>query len=146
MEKEELDLLTRIYQDANVGMLAIDKILKKTQDENMKKLFQKQYNLYEKVADKCDLFALNENQEVKENGFLKKMRQATMLYFSLWTDSSARHLVELMITGTVMGIVDTIKAEKDLKTNNEDINNMVAEFRKIQEDFYEKLKKQLSKV
>jgi hypothetical protein len=51
-----------------------------------------------------------------------------------------------MINGTVMGIVDTIKAEKDLKTKNEDLNLMVAEFKKIQEDFYEKLKKQLAKV
>ena len=66
-----------------------------------------------------------------------------MLYMSLWADKSARHIVELMITGTVMGIVDTIKAEKDLKTKNEELNAMVAEFKQMQEDFYEKLKKQL---
>ena len=69
-----------------------------------------------------------------------------MLYMSLWADKSARHIVELMITGTVMGIVDTIKAEKDLKTKNEELNAMVAEFKKMQEEFYEKLKKLLSKV
>ena len=69
-----------------------------------------------------------------------------MLYVMLWMDKSPRHIVEMMINGTVMGIVDTIKAEKDLKTKNEDLNLMVAEFKKIQEDFYEKLKKQLAKV
>ena len=45
-----------------------------------------------------------------------------------------------------MGIVDTIKAEKDLNTKNEELKNMVAEFKKMQEDFYEKLKKLLAKV
>ena len=64
----------------------------------------------------------------------------------LWMDKSPRHIVELMINGTVMGIVDTIKAEKDLKTKNEELNMMVVEFKQMQEDFYEKLKKQLAKV
>ena len=84
--------------------------------------------------------------EVKGNSFFKKLKQSMMLYFSLWTDKSPRHIVELMITGTVMGIVDTIKAQKDLKTKNEELNNLVVEFREMQELFYEKLKKQLSKV
>ena len=146
MEKEELELVNRIYQDATVGMLAIDKVLKKTEDESMKKLFKKQYDMYDKFSNKCELFVLNRDQEVKENGFFKKLKQTTMLYMSLWADKSARHIVELMITGTVMGIVDTIKAEKDLKTKNEELNAMVAEFKKMQEEFYEKLKKLLSKV
>ena len=64
----------------------------------------------------------------------------------LWMDKTPRHIVEMMINGTVMGIVDTIKAEKDLKTKNEELNLMVAEFKRMQEDFYEKLKKQLAKV
>ena len=146
MEKKEIALLQRMYQDACVGMLAIDKILKKTKNETLKKLFEKQYGMYDSFADKCDILAINKGVELKENGFFKKIKQSMMLYVSLWMDSSARHIVELMITGTVMGIVDTIKAEKDLKTKNEELNEMVVEFKKIQEDFYEKLKKQLAKV
>ena len=69
-----------------------------------------------------------------------------MLYMSLWMDKTPRHIVEMMISGTVMGIIDTIKAEKDLKTKNEELNAMVVEFKQMQEDFYEKLKKQLAKV
>ena len=146
MEKEEIQLINRIYQDTTVGMLAIDKVLKKTKDETLKPLFKKQFDMYEKFSNKCELFAINNDREVKENSFFKKLRQTTMLYFSLWTDSSNRHIVEMMITGTVMGIIDTIKAEKDLKTNNEELRAMVAEFKKMQEDFYEKLKKLLAKV
>ena len=146
MEKKEMQLLNRMYQDACVGRLAIDKILKKVKNETLKKQFIKQYDMYDKFADKCDILAINSEVELKENSFFKKMKQVAMLYMSLWMDGSARHIVELMITGTVMGIVDTIKAEKDLKTKNEELNEMVVEFRKIQEDFYEKLKKQLAKV
>lgn len=146
MEKQELQLINRMYQDATVGMLAIDKIMKKVKDESLKKLFKKQFDMYEKFANKCDILAITNDEEVRENGFLKKMKQTAMLYMSLWADSSPRHIVEMMINGTVMGIVDTIKAEKDLKTKNEELNAMVVEFKKMQQDFYEKLKKLLAKV
>lgn len=146
MEKVDVQLLNRMYQDATVGMLAIDKILKKIENETLKKLFAKQYDMYEKFASKCDAIAMDNEFAVKENSFFKKLKQTTMLYFMLWADKTPRHIIEMMINGTVMGIVDTIKAEKDLKTKNEELKNMVVEFRQIQEDFYEKLKKQLSKV
>lgn len=146
MEKKEVELLNRMYQDATIGMLAIDKIVKKTKDDSLKKLFEKQYGMYDKFADKCDALAMSNNVDIKENSFFKKFKQSAMLYMSLWADGSPRHIVEMMITGTVMGIVDTIKAEHDLKTKNLELNEMVVEFKKIQEDFYEKLKKQLAKV
>ena len=146
MEKTELQLLNRIFQDAQVGMLAIDKIMKKLEDEKLKNLFKKQFDSYEKFGQKCNAIAIGNDEELKENSFFKKFKQSAMLYFSLWTDKTPRHIVEMMITGTVMGIVDAIKAEKDLKTKNEEINNLVVEFKQMQEDFYEKLKKQLAKV
>ena len=146
MEEKEIKLANRMFQDATVGMLAIDKILKKIENEQLKRLFAKQFEMYEKFANKCDIFAANNDFDIKENSFFKKARQTAMLYMSLWMDKSPRHIVEMMISGTVMGIIDTIKAEKDLKTNNQDLNEMVVEFKKMQEDFYEKLKKQLAKV
>ena len=146
MEKNEIQLLNRMYQDATIGMLAIDKVLKKLETGILYNQFKKQYELYDKFADKCDVLATSKDQEIKENSVFKKFKQSAMLYFSLWMDKSPRHLVEMMITGTVMGIVDTIKAEKDLKTKNAELNALVVEFKQMQEEFYEKLKKQLAKV
>ncbi len=146
MEKNEYLLLNRIYQDCEIGMQSINKVLKKIKDENLKKQFEKQYDMYEKVFNRVDAIAMSNNKEVKENGFFKKFKQTAMIYISLWTDNSARHIVEMMIQGTVMGIVDTIKAGKDLKPKDENLKLLHADFLKIQEDFYEKLKKQLAKV
>lgn len=146
MEKKEMELLNRMYQDATVGMLAIDKIMKKIKDDNLKKLFKKQFDMYDKFAEKCDTLAMAQDVVIKENSFFKKMKQTIMLYMMLWIDKTPRHIIEMMINGTVMGIVDTIKAQHDLKTKNEELNQMVVEFREMQEDFYEKLKKQLAKV
>ena len=43
MEKQDLDLLNRIYQDARIGMQSIDKVLKKSTNENLNKLLRKQF-------------------------------------------------------------------------------------------------------
>lgn len=146
MEKRDLDLLNRIYQDAQIGMQSIDKVLKKSTNENLNKLLRKQFEQYSKFADTCDTIAINSNEEVKDNSMFKKIKQTAMIYFSLWSDKSNEHIIEMMITGTVMGIIDCIKAKKDITAQDENINQLVVEFLKMQEDFYEKLKKQLAKV
>ncbi len=146
MLNQELKLLNRLYQDAQIGMLSIEKVMKKLPDGELKKLLQKQFDMYDKFAEKCDILAVNLDVELKDNSVFKKMKQTTMIYFSLWADNTPRHIVEMMITGTTMGIIDTIKAQKDCTTSNQELLVLVTEFKKIQEDFCEKLKKQLFKV
>ena len=146
MEKKEIQLLNRLYQDATVGTLAIDRILKKIDKDSNKQIFKKQYGMYEDFAEKCNAIAIENDVDIKENSPFKKMKQSVMLNFALMMDKSMRHIVELMINGTVMGIVDTIKIQKDLKTKNEQLNELVMEFRQMQEAFYEKLKALLMKV
>ncbi len=143
---KELQLLNRLYQDANIGMQSIDKVLKKLEDEDLKKIFKDQFDAYQKIADRCDIIALNRDKEVKDNSPLKKIKQTAMVYFALWMDKTPRHIVEMMINGTVMGIVDTIKAEKDLRPKTEEVKNLIADYKKLQNEFYEKLKKVLYKV
>ncbi len=146
MEKKELNLLNRIYQDAGIGMQSIDKVMKKIEDDNIQKLLDRQFDAYEKIAERCEVFAINDGVDLKDNGMFKKFKQTAMIYLSLWTDKTPRHILEMMITGTVMGIIDTIKSEKDLKPKNPEIKLLLEDFKKMQDDFYEKLKKQLAKV
>lgn len=146
MESKDIQLLNRVYQDAQTGMQSIDKVLKKLEDDNLKKLFKKQFEEYEKFADRCDAIALSKDKDVKNNSLFKKIKQSAMVYVSLWFDKSPRHIVEMMINGTVMGIIDTIKIEADFAPRSEELKTLVADFKKMQEEFYEKLKKQLSKV
>jgi hypothetical protein len=100
MEKNEVELVNRIYQDATVGMLAIDKILKKINNENLKRLFTKQFDMYEKFANKCDIFAINNDFEVKENSVFKKTKQTIMMYVMLWMDKTPRHIVDVFFPKT----------------------------------------------
>ncbi len=146
MEDNEIKLLTRLFQDAEIGMISIDKVIKKIEDSAIRKMFIKQYEAYDKFKERCDVLAVNSEIELKENSAMKKFKQTAMVYLSLWKDKSCRHIIEMMITGTVMGIVDTIKTRTDCGVVSPELSVLVADFQKMQEDFYEKLKKQLAKV
>lgn len=146
MEDNEIKLLTRLFQDAEIGMISIDKVIKKIEDSAIRKMFIKQYEAYDKFKERCDVLAVNSEIELKENSAMKKFKQTAVVYLSLWKDKSCRHIVEMMITGTVMGIVDTIKTRADCGEVSPELSVLVADFQKMQEDFYEKLKKQLAKV
>lgn len=146
MEDNEIKLLTRLFQDAEIGMISIDKVIKKIEDSAIRKMFIKQYEAYDKFKERCDVLAVNSEIELKENSAMKKFKQTAVVYLSLWKDKSCRHIVEMMITGTVMGIVDTIKTRADCGVVSPELSVLVADFQKMQEDFYEKLKKQLAKV
>lgn len=146
MEDNEIKLLTRLFQDAEIGMISIDKVIKKIEDSAIRKMFIKQYEAYDKFKERCDVLAVNSEIELKENSAMKKFKQTAMVYLSLWKDKSCRHIIEMMITGTVMGIVDTIKTRTDCGVVSSELSVLVADFQKMQEDFYEKLKKQLAKV
>ena len=146
MEDNEIKLLTRLFQDAEIGMISIDKVIKKIEDSAIRKMFIKQYEAYDKFKERCDVLAVNSEIELKENSTMKKFKQTAVVYLSLWKDKSCRHIIEMMITGTVMGIVDTIKTRADCGEVSPELSVLVADFQKMQEDFYEKLKKQLAKV
>lgn len=146
MEDNEIKLLTRLFQDAEIGMISIDKVIKKIEDSAIRKMLIKQYEAYDKFKERCDVLAVNSEIELKENSAMKKFKQTAVVYLSLWKDKSCRHIIEMMITGTVMGIVDTIKTRADCGVVSPELSVLVADFQKMQEDFYEKLKKQLAKV
>lgn len=146
MKSKDNNLINRIYQDAEIGKLSIDKVLRKVERPDLKKMLVKQYDMYDHFSTDCEAFALENEGTLKDNGLFKTIKMTASIYIALWADKSPRHVVELMINGTNMGIVDTIKAEKDLETDNLKLKELVSNFKKLQEDFYEKLKKILIKV
>ena len=133
-------LLTRIYQDAKVGSLGSTKVLEKCKNPDFKKLIENQKNSYDKIIIKCrELAKLNEIN-LHDINFFKKIRQTTMINFSLFIDDSDRHIAEIMITGTVMGIIDALKSLYDLEKANHKVVELGQELKSLQEKYVEDLK------
>ena len=81
----------------------------------------------------------------KHNSFFKKIKQTVMLNFMLFVDKTDRHIAELMITGSVMGIIDSIKSLYDLDKADEEIINLGRKLQAMQEKYVDDLKLYLQK-
>ena len=103
-------LLTRIYQDAKIGTLGSEEVLEKCTDDKFKELISSQMSEYDLIAKECETIAKSNKIELPDNNFFKKIKQTAMINFSLFFDGSDRHIAEMMITGTTMGIIDAIKS------------------------------------
>ena len=140
MNEIDKKLLTRIYQDSRVGILATEEVIEKCKDESFKELISKQMSDYDLISKECETIAKSNKIELPDNSFFKKIKQLTMLNFSLLLDRSDRHIAELMITGTVMGIIDAIKSLYDLDEADSNIVAIGKRLQTLQERYVEDLK------
>lgn len=140
MNNTDKKLLNRMYQDARIGIIASNEVLKKCNEQDFKKIIQAQKEDYDKIASSCEEIANANNIKLCDNNILKKMKQLTMINVSLFFDESDRHIAELMITGSVMGVLDIIKALYDMPDADKSIIDIGKKLQLLQENYVEKLK------
>lgn len=136
-------LLTRLYQDCRIGELASNEVMEKCKDVSFKKIILDQLELYKQIGKECQDFAKAHNFELADNSKFKQFRQKAMINMSLFFNCNDRRIAEMMITGTVMGIIDSIKAIYDLDKSEAEVLAIGKKLKTMQEKYVESLKKYL---
>lgn len=136
-------LLTRLYQDSKIGELATNEVMQKCKDISFKKIILDQSEQYTQIAKECEEIAKTNDYELMDNSKFKQFRQKAMINMSLFFNCNDRRIAEMMITGTVMGIIDSIKALYDLDKSETEIIALGKKLKVMQEKFVECLKKYL---
>lgn len=140
MNEHSQKLLTRLYQDAKIGELGTEEVLERCTDDKFKEIISNQMAQYNLISKECETLAKTNKIDLPDNGFFKKIKQVTMINLSLLFNDKDRHIAEMMITGTVMGIIDAIKALYDLDKADEEILNIGRKLQAMQEEYVEALK------
>lgn len=143
MNEQSQKLLTRLYQDCKIGELASLEVLEKCKDVSFKEIIAKQLNQYKDIAKECEDLAKGHDIVLPDNSFFKKFKQIAMINLSLLFKGNDRRIAEMMITGTVMGIIDSIKALYDLSKAEAEVLNIGRKLQAMQEKYVEALKKYL---
>lgn len=137
------ELLISIYQNTSTAMQSINDLIKKTDDKKFKDLLNAQYKRYDKFQAKAEKLAHSMQIELKDNNWFEKAKLWSSVQMSTFTDTSTRHLAELMLVGTVMGTLTCYKNKDDYKTADELALNLLAELETMEEDNFNELKKYL---
>ena len=141
---ENINALDEISKGSCMGVDAIDFVLEKVEDNELKKTLEIERNKYKDIFKKIeDIYPEYNEGEVHKTGVMTKAMTWYGINMKTLTDHSSSKLAELLLQGTNMGIIE---GRKLLNNNNnlpKDIDTVLNDFVVMQEDSVETLKKYL---
>lgn len=141
--KEDINALDEIHKGACMGIDAIDFVLDKVEDDNLKKELKKEYEDYKKIKNKVEEIypKYNEGKPHSTNAMNKAMTWSG-IEMKTMTDKSTSKIAELLLQGVNMGIIEGRKI-LNKKEIDKEVHNIISKYVTMQEESVENLKKYL---
>ena len=140
---ENAELLNYVYQNSQMGVESIDRILDLTEDESFRDVLKEQQKDYMRFHEKA-------REKLHENGFdekglnsFEKMRTYLMINMQTLTDQSVSHIAKMMIPGS-MGITEALQKLHQYENDaDKEIRKLMEDLKDFEEKNIERLKKYL---
>ena len=136
-----LDTINEIYKNASVALLSISNVLPETENLELKKELQEEYDGYEKLLGEITAYMAEKGYEAKELGAMKKMFMSSGIKMNTAIDSTEGHIAQIMIKGTVMGITELCRLLNNTKCNDPKIIELGERLKQLEENYEERLKR-----
>lgn len=141
---ENAELLNYVYQNSQMGVESIDRILDLTEDESFREVLKEQQKDYMRFHEKA-------REKLYENGFdekglnsFEKMRTYLMINMQTLTDQSISHIAKMMIQGSSMGITEALQKLHQYENDaDKEIRKLMEDLKDFEEKNIERLKKYL---
>ena len=141
--KENINALDEIHKGACMGQDALSFVLDKVEDEDFKKVLQKQFDDYDDIAKKIEeIYPKYDDGEPHDTSIMNKAMTSMGIDMKTMSDHSNSKIAELLIQGVNMGIIEGRKI-LNKKAMNEEVEKIVSKYITMQEDNLDVLKKYL---
>lgn len=135
------ELLNFIYQNSEMGTNTLKQLIQIVEEKDFIVYLETQLKGYQDVEEKAKEL-LNENGcDEKGISTMEKIRTYFMINMKTLTDKSASNIVEMMIVGSTMGIIDATRQLNRYKGADKNIRNLMEDLLSFEEKNVEKLKK-----
>ena len=140
-EENEINVLDELNKGACMGMDAIDFIIDKVEDSNLKTELEDQYRKYQSIHDQIsELYPEYSDKKPHETSVMNKAMTWYGIEMKTMLDSTTSKLAELLMQGTNMGIIEGRRLLNH-KSSDKQINDLVQTYVDMQEEAVENLKK-----
>ena len=127
------EYLNAVYQNIRTAIQSIEDILPKVQDNEFKKELASEEDKYIILEKECELLAKAENIEgIKDNNWIEKIKLWGSINMSTLTDKTNRHIAELMLMGTFMGILTCEKDRADHEGVSPEIDEILNKLKELE--------------
>ncbi|MGC6173555.1 hypothetical protein [Lacrimispora sp. 38-1] len=137
----DAELLNFIYQNSQMGVETLHQLLPMTDNEAFKKQLHSQLKEYTGIHEEAKELLNKNGCKEKEIGQLQKVMTYFTIDMKTMVDKSASHMAEMLILGSVRGIIDCIKRIRQYEGEAEkEIVELMKRLLKFEENNMERLK------
>ena len=127
----DLDLLEKTYQNAKMGITAIEAVLDKASDREFYSDLNKQLQDYKMIAGKSKQQLRKNGARPKDNSLYKNIMLKSNIKMNTMINSDDSHIAQMVIQGSTMGVTQMTR----LLHANEDADGISTQ---IAKDFVKK--------
>lgn len=139
-KNENIKFLNYIYQNAQMGVVGIDDISSKIDDEKLEKIIKEQRDDYEKVMEDTLIIFKKYGKEKTDISAMAKVSSFMMSKMKLVKDSSTSSIAKMMIEGSNKGIIEITEKLNNYQDKDQEIVDLANELLEIEQKNLEELK------
>ncbi len=141
-DKVEIEVLDELNKGACMGMDAINYVLEKVEDDNLKTELERQYREYSEISEEIERLYSEYNpkkDDPHKTNVINKAMTWSGIEMKTLMDNSTSKIAELLLQGTNMGIIEGKKLLNNKDTDPK-VSSVVEKYIAMQEKAVEKLK------
>lgn len=123
-----------------MAITSLEELQTVAKSEKLKSEMSKQLTNYNIFAKECEMIAKAEKLDIKDNSWIDKAKLWSSIKWKTAMDKSETNISEMLIFGTIMGIVDIIKNKSYNKSANDEICDIATKLEEMQEENLQNLK------
>ncbi len=136
----DLDLLEKTYQNASIGMTAIEEVIDKAENKKLQDQLQNQLKDYQEIANKARDQLLKNGAKVKDKSFYDKAMMMGNIKMNHWMNPSDSRIAEMVLKGSTMGVTQMTKLVNDKVNADGASTELAREFIEKEESNIETMK------
>ena len=136
----EKEILLKLYQNVEMGVVGIEAIEDKIESRSLAKLILNQKKEYEVLKEKLVSLCSKYNVEDKELGSLVKISSDVMVTMKTLMDKSEHTIAKMMMEGTNKGLIQLEELLNNYQGKDEKITELIKETIDLEHQNNEELK------
>ena len=140
MMNHNVEFLNYIYQNAEMGVGTLTKIIEVVDDEELLKHLKAQLKEYQNIKEEATKKLIQAGHQEKDIGAMQKISAYMSISMKTMVDKTPSHIAEMLMQGSTMGIIDAIRNIKKYSEAEEDIVRLAKRLLKMEENNLEQLK------
>lgn len=137
---ENTELLNFIYQNAQMGVETINQLLDIVKDQDFARYLKEKREGYDKMLEDARI-KLNEHGYDEEGiTTFEKIKTYFMINMQTLSDDSTSHIAEMMMIGSTMGVINTIRSLHKYENAEKNLLMMMKTLQDFEEKSYNDLK------